>query len=166
MVHSVFLDRLDNQVKLLGVRIELGEVEQVLRRTTGYTCACVVSRTGRGEALVACMAVRGHGSDVEWLMPDDERVVGWLHNCRLYLHASMVPSKFMVITGDLPMTSTGKVDYRVLQNLVDTTHCLPQEHAPFVEPCTSAEAEMCELWQSILVRKKKVISYFLKRFFD
>ena len=144
-----FFGRLDNQVKLLGVRIELGEIEQVLRHTTGYAVACVVSRTDRGESLVACVAAPGGDADVEWPTSRDERVLGWLHGCRAHLQASMVPSTFVVFARGLPVTSTGKVDCRALQHLVDTACHRPREPTPFVEPTTPAEAAMCELWQSI-----------------
>ena len=45
-----FLGRIDSQVKINGMRVELGEIENVFSRVNGVSsCACVLSSGGRGD---------------------------------------------------------------------------------------------------------------------
>ena len=97
--------RADRQIKIRGYRIESGEVEAALR--------------GHDDVAQAVVSVRGGGHDV--------RLVGYLvtrsgtgqppAGLREHLHAVlpgyMVPSTFVVLPA-LPLTGSGKIDYRAL----------------------------------------------------
>jgi amino acid adenylation domain-containing protein len=93
-----FLGRSDSQVKIRGHRIELGEVESVLRGHSGVRGAHVtVCDTGGDRVLGACVA----GRDLE---PGE--VVA---RCRKVLPDYMVPA-ILIVMDELPMTVQGKVD--------------------------------------------------------
>ncbi|MDQ3821662.1 MAG: amino acid adenylation domain-containing protein [Actinomycetota bacterium] len=100
----VFLGRLDQQVKIRGLRIELGEVESAL-----------ASFPGIGQ-----VSVRPWTDDA-----GDKHLVGYLTGVResqvpsvrehlgTLLPSYMIPSYFVVLD-ELPLTSSGKVDWRRL----------------------------------------------------
>ncbi|HEX6359004.1 amino acid adenylation domain-containing protein [Actinophytocola sp.] len=100
----VFLGRLDQQVKIRGLRIELGEVESALASFAG----------------IGPVNVRPWTDDV-----GDKHLVGYLtgvtaqqvpsvrEHLGTVLPSYMIPS-FFVVLDELPLTSSGKVDWRRL----------------------------------------------------
>lgn len=93
--------RADRQVKIAGVRIELDGVEAVVNGIDGVSgCAVVVD----GDALVAHVVAPAM-SDVELLAA-----------ARAVLPPAMVPSRWVRLA-DLPLNTSGKVDYRGLAPL-------------------------------------------------
>lgn len=97
------LGRLDGQVKVSGVRAELGEVEAVLRSVVGVhdAAAVMVPRQERIAAFVVTMP----GAAVD---AGDLRTA-----CEASLHPSAVPQRVM-IRETLPRTAHGKLDRRSL----------------------------------------------------
>jgi len=100
------LGRVDTQVKLRGMRIELGDVEAALRADASVADACVVvaERDGGRRALVAYVVpAPGEGVAIEPLRARAART----------LPAYMVPQAIVPIDA-LPLTTNGKVDRRAL----------------------------------------------------
>ena len=99
-----FVGRADDQVKIHGHRIELGEVEQALRASAGVQAGAVVAE-GRGAGadrrLVAYY--------VPETIPSDEV----RRDLETRLPAYMVPSAYVGLAR-LPLTPQGKVDRRRL----------------------------------------------------
>lgn len=106
MVHC---GRLDQQVKVRGHRVEIGEVEAVLRRHPYVVDAAVVALPAEdGETeLVAAYA----GREVEPAAFD-----AWLRG-RVPLH--MVPSRIRLMDG-LPLNDNGKTDRTALARILGT----------------------------------------------
>lgn len=105
-----FLDRIDNQVKVSGFRIEIGEVEHGLRECPGVREAAVVVREDvpGGAALVAFLfGDRTTGSTVEGRLRE-----------RLPRH--MIP-KFYIWLDEPPLNRQGKLDRKAL-----TTVSIPE----------------------------------------
>ncbi|GHJ42888.1 hypothetical protein Cs7R123_02300 [Catellatospora sp. TT07R-123] len=99
--------RCDAQVKLRGYRIELAEVEAVLRAHPGVRDAgtgVVVNRHGV-QQLVACYVPAGE------VTLDELR-----DHARTRLPGYMVPDRFAAI-GALPLTPSGKLDRSALDDL-------------------------------------------------
>ncbi|ORT60864.1 amino acid adenylation domain-containing protein [Streptomyces sp. CB03238] len=101
-----FLDRMDNQVKVSGFRIEIGEVEEALLHCPGVRDAAVVLRDDApgGPALLACLV-------------GDSGVDGTLtERLRTRLPAHMIPGlrRWLDV---LPLTPQGKVDRGALSTL-------------------------------------------------
>ncbi|WP_406148852.1 AMP-binding protein [Streptomyces sp. NBC_01012] len=107
----VHLGRLDQQVKVRGVRMELGEAEAAVRRHPHVIDAAVLALPGPdGETgLVAAYA----GREV-----DPERFDAWLREL-LPLH--MVPATLTHLPGGLPLNDNGKTDRKALARILDTT---------------------------------------------
>lgn len=136
----VFLGRRDSQVKIRGMRVELGEVDAALKRVPGVqNAAAVVSRTTSGALLSASLVV---GKD---LGPTVEILRRQLSD---YLPAHMVPSTFNFV-GALPLTASGKVDRRKLAAIT------PTEGAPgagYIPPRDAVERTIADIWQRELGR--------------
>jgi amino acid adenylation domain-containing protein len=98
--------RKDAQVKILGFRVEVGEVEAVLRRHEGIADAVVVPGTSpRGEANLVAFYVSGESAD-----PSPASLRRYLQEA---LPRYMVPARFERVER-LPLTPSGKVDRRSL----------------------------------------------------
>jgi amino acid adenylation domain-containing protein len=101
-----YLGRLDEQVKIRGVRVEPGEVEAALLRHPAVREAAVVVRAdGRGEQRLV-----GYVVAAEDAAPSPAELRSAL---RLELPEHMVPSAFVVVDA-LPRTSSGKLNRRGL----------------------------------------------------
>lgn len=100
----VFHGRLDQQVKIRGLRIELGEVESALTGFDGIGSVSVQPWTDDSGAkhLVGYMT-----GVTEQQVPSVREHLGTL------LPSYMIPSYFVVLD-ELPLTSSGKVDWRRL----------------------------------------------------
>ncbi len=126
----VFRGRLDRQRKLGGHRVELDDVEAVVRRAPGVREAAVVTRrVGRQERMIACCEGDVRAADVR----------GWLE---AQLPAYLVPAQILV--GALPRTTTGKVDRAALAAAPVVVAA-----SAFV-PVDEVEAELATLWRDTL----------------
>nr|CTQ90774.1 Malonyl CoA-acyl carrier protein transacylase (EC 2.3.1.39) [Kibdelosporangium sp. MJ126-NF4] len=95
--------RADRQVKLRGLRIELGEIDQALMRQAAIHHAAVVVRDGTADS--ACL--------VAYVVVDDLDTEAVRTALRVTLPEYMVPSVFVPLEA-LPLTPTGKVDVNAL----------------------------------------------------
>jgi acyl carrier protein len=99
-----FLGRLDQQVKLRGYRVELGEIEAVLEQHPGVRQAAVVYRDGTLLAFVVRVTSAG-ASDASVRQLCAERLPDY-----------MVPSVWVTVAS-LPLTANGKLDRKALASL-------------------------------------------------
>ncbi|MEV5149962.1 amino acid adenylation domain-containing protein [Streptomyces sp. NPDC052727] len=104
----VHLGRLDNQVKISGYRVELGEVEEALRSCPGVADAVVVARTERSTPVLEAV----YTGDA----PDPAPLLTALHE---RLPAYMVPRTLLRLP-ELPLNLNGKTDRKAVQAALDT----------------------------------------------
>ncbi|MGC4880041.1 non-ribosomal peptide synthetase [Micromonospora sp. DT43] len=123
--------RNDRQVKLRGNRLELGEVEAVLRGHPAVTAAAALVS---GDDLVAFVTTGG----------DLERGELWDHAAR-HLPRAAVPSGLEILDA-LPQTPTGKVDYRALA----TRDAVPRPAAAAPVASGSLVDQLVALWRGLL----------------
>jgi pyochelin synthetase len=104
------LGRDDGQVKIRGHRVELGEIESVLRRHPGLAQAVVVARTGAADTkrLLAYVQPEPGAQDV-----DGEALRDFAAR---HLPDYMVPASIMVLER-LPVSANGKIDYQALPDI-------------------------------------------------
>ncbi|MEE8585287.1 MAG: AMP-binding protein, partial [Acidobacteriota bacterium] len=168
-----FLGRIDHQVQVRGVRVELGEIEAVLaecplvqdavvlapvdsdgqRRLVAY----VVWREGEGEGRKrrergggAQRSERRSSQRPPRLLSASSAVNPPLlsdlrHFLKQRLPDSMVPSLFVTLDR-LPLTRNGKVDRKALPDPE------PQQRSKgdFAAPQSSIDREVAEVWQEVL----------------
>lgn len=141
-----FLGRADQQVKLRGFRVELGEIEAALGQHPSVQTAVVVFReAGIGEIASDRQLVAYLVSNTAFLTERDLRSF-----LKSKLPAYMLPAAFVVLDS-LPLTANGKIDRQRLPppNLVASRAIVPP-----VPSTTSLEKSLVELWTQLLGRKQ------------
>lgn len=135
-----YLGRNDDQVKLRGYRVELGEIEAQLRRHDQVKEAVVAVREDGpgGKQLVAYLTSR-RGESV----PSAERLRTHLTGI---LPEHMIPSAFVVMT-NLPLTPTGKLNRRALPAPDLDAYVSRHYEAPIGETEEVLALVWCELLQ-------------------
>ncbi len=106
-----FVGRVDNQIKHMGYRIELEEIEAAINQTPGVTQSAVLLRAGRREMKLL----------VAYVAADREIGEGALREALAQLLPPyMIPQRF-VVRPQLPKNPNGKVDRIALaqQDLTD-----------------------------------------------
>ncbi len=131
-----FLGRADGQVKIRGRRVELGEVETVLRGLPLVRHAVVdVVPDGGGARLVAFCALAPGG---------DEAAV--MAACAQVLPSALRPSAVIAVPS-LPLNAAGKVDLSALRSRLARTE--PVEGRP---PAGPVETAVAASWRKVLGR--------------
>jgi hypothetical protein len=132
-----FLGRRDQQVKLRGFRVELGEIATALQRHVGVRHAHVIVRDDEAgvQQLVAYIIPQSsHGVGARELR---EHLAG-------QLPAYMVPAAFVTLDA-FPLTPNGKIDHRALPAPGSV-----QRETIFVEPRTAIEEVLSGIWAQVL----------------
>ncbi|HTU20950.1 MAG TPA: amino acid adenylation domain-containing protein [Gemmataceae bacterium] len=134
-----FLGRLDQQVKLRGYRIEIGEIEAILTTHPAVQEAAVVlhGEDGAPQRLVAYVTARAGAG-----LPTAELLRRYL---RERLPEYMVPSTFVLLPS-MPHTPSGKVDRKALP----APRAERSANHPFVAPRTPLEKYLAGLWGELL----------------
>ncbi len=129
----VILGRMDNQVKLRGLRIELGEVERAILSCEGVRSAVAMIRPVNGvDNLCAYYAAPPEYDEDSVRKHIAKRLTDY-----------MVPTALMRLDS-MPQTPNGKTDYRAL----------PQptviRKTAYVEPVTEEEKKLCAIYAEVL----------------
>ncbi|MEV6710976.1 amino acid adenylation domain-containing protein [Lentzea sp. NPDC051208] len=129
-----FLGRVDNQVKIRGMRLELEDVEVALAEHPGvrHTCVVVRKNSAGGNYLVG------------YVVPSDENLTSdavkqWATE---HLVEYMVPAH-VVVMSEFPLTANGKLDRRALPEPVVET-------GPVTAAANDDEAVICAAVASVL----------------
>ncbi|HEY0607043.1 MAG TPA: amino acid adenylation domain-containing protein [Herpetosiphonaceae bacterium] len=144
-----FLGRIDQQVKLRGMRIEPGEIEATLRDHPAVRDALVLLRD---ERLVAYVVENpeprtqnpeddSDGSRFSGLGSSDLRSF-----LTARLPAALVPSAFVLLQA-LPLLPNGKIDRR---SLPEPSLSWPDPEHVFVAPRTPLEELLSRIWMELL----------------
>ena len=116
-----FVGRKDNQIKIAGRRVELEEIESILRGQAGGEGVVVVplrNKIGIVESLAAFTMVRF--SEDEWRTLQNK--------CKDQIEEIFFPKKFIVVDR-FPTTSSGKVDRKKLEMLASDRYNLTGRHS-------------------------------------
>lgn len=116
----VFLGRIDRTIKLNGQRMALEEIENTLRGHPDVVDAAVISREGPGELLhlEAFLLLKEKDKSGDFVKSS---IRSWMVG---KVPLIMIPSRF-VFTKSLPTSSSGKVDYALLES--STIFTMPVE---------------------------------------
>ena len=137
-----YLGRLDHQVKIRGLRVELGEIEEALNRYPGVQTSIVLMRedTPGDKRLIAYLVTRDGAVNTADLR----------ENLRVKLPDYMVPAAFVTLE-ELPLTPNGKLDRKALprpdfEAIADTSN--------FEAPRTPTETVLVGIWCDVLGLKQ------------
>jgi amino acid adenylation domain-containing protein len=133
----VFVGRVDDQVKVRGFRVELGEIETRLRQHPYVVDAAVVASKRGDEALALVGFVESKGDLTPLAI-------------REYLASTlphyMVPGHIVVLA-QLPRMISGKIDRQVLKTLKPDQEPADSAHEPGMDPL---EVALVEIWSELL----------------
>jgi amino acid adenylation domain-containing protein len=131
--------RLDQQVKVRGQRVELGEIETALGAQAGVQGAVVRAlREAGSELKIVAYVVREPGAELT--VAELRRRLGER------LPAYMIPAA-IVWLDRFPLTPTFKIDYRALPPPQLDQYA---EERTVVPPRTAIEHEVAEIWRELL----------------
>ena len=132
----VYLGRNDSQVKIRGIRMELGEVEAVLSRYPEVSEAVVLAH----EYAPGDRRLLAYFTSPSTVDPSELRAF-----LSSQLPDPMLPAAFVQIAR-LPLTRHGKIDRAALEipELVSTVD------RDFVPPTSASEILVAQIWQDVL----------------
>jgi non-ribosomal peptide synthetase-like protein len=133
-----FMGRADGQVKLRGLRVELGEIESALLRDDSVrAAACAVREGARGDRqLVAWVVLWREGIVDEPLLRS---------HLRRWLPAWMVPALIETV-GDLPRLTSGKLDRA---SLPAPRARRPRQPPRRAAPNSGTERKLLDVWSAL-----------------
>jgi len=133
-----FLGRADDQVKLRGFRMELGDIEAALLRISGVRESAVLLQKDEGEGVL-----------VAYVVADPSLLAGDLRAGLLgQLPEYMLPNRF-VFLDSLPMLANDKLDRKALRAL-DPGADSEAGIDTYVPPRTALERKMAQIFEQIL----------------
>jgi amino acid adenylation domain-containing protein len=149
----VWAGRKDRRVNIRGFRVELEEIETVLKQHPAVADAAVVLQDYEipsPENLK--LETRNPKPDqrlVAYVVPDLDQPLS-IDGLRFFLSERlpdyMVPSNFLIL-GRLPLTPNGKVDY---QALPPADQSLTGQKDSFIAPRNDLEANLCKIFSQVL----------------
>jgi amino acid adenylation domain-containing protein len=131
------IGRRDQQVKVRGVRVEIGPIEDLLRSHAEVADVAVIDRTdAQGNTFLCAYLVLKEAVSPEV----------WSERLRRHLPEAGMPSAWVVLD-ELPRTLSGKIDRRALP---EPARLGRQLGAELVPPRTPLEERLCELFREVL----------------
>ncbi len=132
-----FLGRIDQQVKIRGLRIEPGEIEAVLAQHPGLRQVFIMVREDGERRIVAYVVVQPGAA----ITVSDLRA-----HLKTRLPDYMVPAQFVFMDA-LPLNPNGKVDRRALPA---PEQARPDLERTYVAPRSPVERFLVQKWQEVL----------------
>ncbi|QHI35406.1 Linear gramicidin synthase subunit D [Kordia antarctica] len=129
-----YVGRQDDQVKIMGYRIELAEIEIAL-----------LAQTSVKQVVVAVDTIKKQKSLVAYIISDEPMNDGQLRETlRESLPAYMVPNYYVQID-EMPLTKNGKIDKRALPKV-------QEEHTDrkIIAPRSTEEEVLVAVWKEVL----------------
>jgi len=128
--------RSDDQIKIRGYRVELGEIESILQQHESVNKAVIIAKDDNA----------GNKRLIAYVVPEDsfgkEEIISYI---RAKLPEYMVPSVWVEVES-IPLTANGKVDKRALPDPDFTTGL----SGNYEEPRNETEKKLASIWQDLL----------------
>jgi amino acid adenylation domain-containing protein len=148
-----YLGRLDDQIKIRGFRVELGEIEAVLKQHDAISdCAVIAKDEEPGQKRVIAFVIPNQSPTI-----DDANLASFL---KTKLPEYMIPAAFIQIP-ILPLTINGKVNYQALPALRQVLEI--EQDREVTTSRTPTEIALAELWSETLNLDEAGID---QKFFD
>lgn len=129
-----YVGRIDNQIKIRGLRIELSEIEHALLKISDVKNAIVITKQDEtGDISICAYMIADNKLDIHHIWEE-------LHN---YLPNYMVPSYMLQIEG-IPVTRNGKIDRKALPNIQI------KNQVNYIAPRDFIEEQMVSIFEQVL----------------
>jgi putative pyridoxal-dependent aspartate 1-decarboxylase len=134
-----FMGRTDDQLKIRGHRVELGEVEtQLLQKSSIDKAAVLAKKDEHGNYYL-----------VAYFVANKKEVISEI---RTFLSSSlpiyMIPSGYIQLD-KMPLTVNGKVDRAALSSIDTEKHIIKDQYEA---PITERQQVLCSVWENVLKR--------------
>jgi amino acid adenylation domain-containing protein len=140
------LGRVDRQVKIRGMRVELDEIENTMLKYTSLGEAVVIKKElgVQNQLLSAAVTLKDRGT------VDEARE---LANLRLFLSEKlpdyMIPG-FILPVEKIPRVPNGKVDYKKVAEMMDNAQL------EYIAPENDVERKLRDIWDEIFGHRVKI----------
>jgi len=134
-----YVGRRDEQVQINGMRVEIGEIESLLRQQDGVQQAAVTAQPDEAGQLYLIAYV---------VSPAPVTVGSVRASLSTFLPAHMLPS-WVIRLDEIPLSSNGKVNKKALP-LADLSEL--QKMAQYESPVGDTEVRLATIWQRVLDR--------------
>ncbi|WP_206536093.1 amino acid adenylation domain-containing protein [Vibrio caribbeanicus] len=134
------MGRVDEQVKIRGHRIELGEIRSHILRENDIKDVVVIDYRANDQTELVAFLIS------ESLLSQEVIEKG----LRKRLPSYMIPSQYVLLE-HFPLNSNGKIDKKELYKKIEA---IKSDDLAYVEPETKIEESLQEIWQKILGRPK------------
>jgi amino acid adenylation domain-containing protein len=134
------MGRLDRQIKIRGIRIELEEIENILLNHPLVDESVVVKQelSGGNEVLVAYITkTTGEEQNNESLSADIKEYLSGT------LPEYMVPGR-IILMESIPLKPNGKIDYEMLPDP------FPDDQTDVIPPTNNCQAKLVAIWSQVL----------------
>ncbi|KXJ38924.1 non-ribosomal peptide synthetase [Bacillus spizizenii] len=132
----IYLGRIDEQVKIRGHRIELGEVEAAMQKVEAVQKAVVIAREEEDGLLQLC---------AYYVSNKPITIAEIREQLSQELPDYMIPSHYVQLE-QLPLTSNGKINRKALP----APEVSLEQIAEYVPPGNEVESKLAALWQEVL----------------
>lgn len=134
-----FKGRTDQQIKLRGFRVELGEIEDQILKTGLAKCACVISHTLQDSAKIIAYFVPNeiYSNDIKKIIRE---------KIKQFLPPYMIPNEFVSLD-KIPMTINQKVDKDLLILLAKKENTVKEDKK---KNYLSDHEKLITIWSEIL----------------
>lgn len=137
-----FLGRVDNQVKINGYRVELGEIETSLLKIEGITDAFVLLKKSNLKETIWAILV------------EDERYYErkqelYRKELKEYIPTYMIPDKYIKVKR-IPLTPNGKRDINSIKTLVEQHNQIPHQVTIAETKLSPLQNQLLQIWKEIL----------------
>ena len=134
-----YLGRVDRQVKIQGIRIELEEIENVLKQHPAVQQAVVLQKKNSSSEYLAGYLIveKNHAGNTETLSTE---IKGYL---KQKLPSAMIPQSFLFMDS-FPLNPSGKVNPKAFPEVQTSAH---QE---IILTDTETENQLAEIWKALL----------------
>ncbi|MBL8001794.1 MAG: amino acid adenylation domain-containing protein [Flavobacteriales bacterium] len=142
-----FIGRTDDQVKVRGFRVEIGEIESAIEGIEGIKDRVVMARAdGPGEKQLVCYLLPTTSQVAQDPLLEEELIGRTREHLRARLPEHMVPTAYMVLPV-FPLNPNGKVDKRALPIPSFRARTLRVDH---VAPRDAVERKLAVIWGELL----------------
>lgn len=130
----IFRGRMDNQVKLRGLRVELGEIETAINAFPGVSTSIVVMKGPENDRFLAAYFTAQEEIDLAALQSFlSDRLTHY-----------MVPGVYLQLDA-MPLTANGKIDRKALPEVASKAR-----EREYTAPANELERAFCQLFEQTL----------------